>query len=85
MKLQLFISHAFAPCRDAEFVWNQVAHEHDVALGIVDIDSPGGRDLAERMRVTVVPAIAVDNRLLAIGVQTIAEARDLMASVGGMR
>jgi len=84
MEFQLFISQAFAPCREAERVWQAVATEAGVALTIVDINSPAGHDIAERLHVTVVPAVAVDGRLAAIGVQTEEEARALIPA-GGAR
>jgi hypothetical protein len=80
MELQLFVSRTFAPCRDAERVWREVAREHRVGLTVVDVHSPGGGDRDGRLPVTVVPAIAADGRLLAIGVQTIEEARRLIAA-----
>ena len=83
MKFQLFVSRAFAPCRDAERIWGEAARQTRIAFSVVDVNSPNGSNLAERMRVTVVPAVAVDGRLLAIGVQTTEEARRLIASAGG--
>jgi hypothetical protein len=82
VELQLFVSHGFLPCRDAERIWREVSHERDIRLTVVDIDSPAGRDVAARIPVTVVPAIAAAGRLLAVGVQTLQEARDLVAAMG---
>jgi hypothetical protein len=82
MELQLFVSRTFAPCRDAERIWREVAREHHAALTVIDVHSPAVRDQLGRLPVTVVPAIAADGRLLAIGVQTIEEARQLVAVAG---
>ncbi|HEX9812927.1 MAG TPA: hypothetical protein VGA88_12700 [Burkholderiales bacterium] len=79
MELLLFVSQAFTPCRDAERVWQTVAEESGCALTVVDVNSAEGHDLAERLRVTVVPAVAMAGRLLAIGVQSAEEARGLVA------
>ncbi len=78
MELLLFVSQAFAPCREAERVWQAVAAENGCALTVVDINSPEGHNLAERLHVTVVPAVAIEGRLLAIGVQSTEEARGLV-------
>lgn len=78
MDLLLFVSPAFAPCREAERVWEAVAAESGCSLTVVDITSPQGHQLAERLRVTVVPAVATAERLLAIGVQSAEEARGLL-------
>lgn len=83
MELQLFISRTFAPCRDAERVWRKIAREHHVALTVVDVHSPRVRDQLGRLPVTVVPAVAADGRLLAIGVQTMEEARRLIVAAAG--
>lgn len=80
MELLLFVSQAFAPCREAERVWQTVAAETGCALTVVDINSAEGHDLAERLRVTVVPAVAMEGRLLAIGVQSAEEARGLVGT-----
>ena len=79
MRLQLFVSRAFAPCRDAEQVWRRVAEERGMELVVVDINSERGREAAASLQVTAVPALALDGRLLAIGVQTPEEARGLIA------
>lgn len=83
MEIELFTSKSFSPCRDAERIWRTVASERRIALTVVDVDSPDGQERAERLRITVVPAISVGGRLLAIGVQTIEEARELVATMPG--
>ena len=85
MQLDLFISQAFAPCREAERVWQAVATEAGVALAIIDINSTAGHDLADKLRITVVPAVAIDGRLAAVGVQTEEEARALVPAGGAAR
>lgn len=83
MKLQLFVSESFAPCREAERVWRGIAAECGIELAVVDINGQAGRALAARLQVNVVPAVAADGRLLAIGVQTPAEARLVLAACAG--
>jgi thioredoxin-like negative regulator of GroEL len=78
----LFVSQAFGPCREAERVWQTVAAQTSCALTVIDVNSTEGHDLAERLRVTVVPAIAADGRLLAIGVQSPEEALALIGAGG---
>lgn len=78
MQLQLFVSDSFAPCRDAERVWGYVARESDLELNVIDVRSDAGRALAEGLRIAIVPALAVDDRLLSVGVPTVDEARSLL-------
>lgn len=80
MELDLFVSWDFAPCREAERVWREAGDEKGIAVTVIDIDLPDGGRLAQRMGLTVVPAIALNGCLLAVGVQTIEEARDLIAA-----
>jgi thioredoxin-like negative regulator of GroEL len=80
MEFLLFVSQVFGPCREAERVWRTVAAETGCSLTVVDINSPEGHDLAKRLRVTVVPAVATEGRLLAIGVQNAEEARGLVGT-----
>lgn len=77
MKLELFVSQSFAPCSHAERVWRQVAAEHDSILAVVDIGTDAGRRAAVQAGVTVVPAVVAGGRLLAVGVQSVLEAREL--------
>jgi thioredoxin-like negative regulator of GroEL len=78
MKLNLFVSDSFARCRDAERVWGHVATETGLELKIVDINSDDGRTLAQRLGISMVPALTVDDRLLSVGVPTMDEVRTLL-------
>ncbi|HEX7045806.1 MAG TPA: thioredoxin family protein [Burkholderiales bacterium] len=79
MELQLFVLPSFAPCLEAERVWREIAAEAGVELAVIDIDSERGRAMASRLGLAMVPAIAVDGRLVALGVQTLDEARGVLA------
>lgn len=78
MKLELFVSETFARCQDAERVWRHVATESGVELDVVDINSEAGRGRAARLGISIVPALAVDNEVLAVGVPTVEEVRKLL-------
>ena len=79
MKVTLLVSDACAPCVQAERVWREVAAERALALTVVNLDRPDGRALAERLKIKTIPALVVDDVLVAIGVQTLEEARALIA------
>ncbi|HEY8555409.1 MAG TPA: thioredoxin family protein [Burkholderiales bacterium] len=86
VELQLFVSPSFAPCLQAERVWREIAAEAGVELAVIDIESEHGRAVASELGLAMVPAIAVDGRLVAIGVQTHDEARSVLAdAVSGVR
>ena len=74
MKVALLVSDACAPCVQAERVWHEVAAECALVFTVVNLDRPDGRALAERLQIKTIPALVV------IGVQTLEEARALIAS-----
>ncbi|GEM_PF-4331033 len=80
MKIELFVSESFKPCREAVRISDAVAKEEGLELTVVDIADPAGRRRADELGIAVIPALAVDGRLLAIGVQTHGDVRDLLAA-----
>jgi len=79
VELQLFVLPSFAPCLEAERVWREVATEAGAEFVVIDIDSEPGRAMAAKLGLAMVPAIAVDGRLIALGVQSREEARSVLA------
>lgn len=78
MKVQLLVSESCVPCGQAEKVWRQVAAERGLDFSVVNLDQPEGRALASRLQLKTVPALLVDGSLIAIGVQSLEEARALV-------
>ncbi|HYA37895.1 MAG TPA: thioredoxin family protein [Candidatus Methylomirabilis sp.] len=79
MKVQLLVSESCVPCDQAAKVWRQVAAERGLDFSVVSLDQPEGRTLAARLQLKTIPALLVDNSLVAIGVQSLDEARALVA------
>ncbi|MGN2391856.1 thioredoxin family protein [Pelomicrobium sp. G1] len=80
MTVQLLVSEWCPTCPSAEAVWRQVAAEKDIRFAVVDLAQPEGRELASRLRIKTVPAVVIDGKLAAVGVQSPAEARALVAA-----
>ena len=80
MKVQLLVSESCVPCHQAEKVWRQVAAERGLDFSVVSLDQPEGRSLATRLQLKTIPALLVDEVLVAIGVQSLDEARALISS-----
>jgi glutaredoxin len=78
--VQLLVSEWCPTCPNAEAVWRQVAAEKDIRFAVVDLAQPEGRELASRLRLKTVPAVVIDGKLAAVGVQSAAEARALVAA-----
>ncbi|WP_205617356.1 thioredoxin family protein [Pelomicrobium methylotrophicum] len=78
--VQLLVSEWCPTCPNAEAVWRQVAAEKDIRFAVVDVAQPEGRELASRLRLKTVPSVVIDRKLAAVGVQSLAEARALVAA-----
>ena len=79
VKVQLLVSESCVPCHQAEKVWRQVAAERGLDFSVVSLDQPEGQTLAARLQLKTIPALLIDDALVAIGVQTLDEARTLMS------
>lgn len=79
MKVQLVVSDSCAPCDQAEAVWRVVVAEREMDFAVVHLDSPEGQWIVNRWRLRTVPALVIDDKLVAIGVQSPVEARALVA------
>lgn len=78
MKIQLLITKGSEPCSRAQAVWRTVCAERKVELHVIDVQQPGGAELCEGLRLSALPALMLDGKLTAVGVQTPEEARSLL-------
>jgi glutaredoxin len=78
MKVQLLVSETCVPCHQAEKIWREVASDLNLDFTVLDLEGPPGRELAERLKLKTIPAVVVDGDLVAIGVQSREEARELV-------
>ena len=83
MKVQLLVSETCAPCDQAEKIWREVASDLSLDFSVVGLEGPQGRELAERLKLKTIPAVVVDGDLVAIGVQSREEARELVDMLSG--
>ncbi len=79
MKIELLVSEWCPTCPAAERVWREVAAERDIELALVDLAQFEGRELARRLGIRTIPAVVLDGVLAAVGVQSLAEARQTVA------
>ena len=80
MKVELLVSEWCPTCPAAEKVWREVAAERDFRFAVVDLAQYEGRELAQRLGIRTIPAVAVDGVLTGVGVQSLAEARQMTAA-----
>jgi len=79
MKVQLLVSESCVPCDQAEMIWRQVAEESALEFSVVNLTDPEGRQLADQLELKTIPAVIIDGVLMAIGVQSLDEARALIS------
>ena len=79
MSVVLLVSEWCPTCPAAEQVWRQVAAERDIRFSVLDMAQPEGRELVARLRLKSVPSLIIDGALVAVGTQSPAEARELVA------
>ena len=80
MKIQLLVSKWCPTCPQAEQVWSEIARRESVDYEVLDVSERSGRELISQLRIKTVPAVIVDGRLKAVGVQPLAEAQALLHS-----
>lgn len=78
MKVELLVADWSSSCRRAEAVWRQVAHERALDFEVVDVDEPHGQALMQRLQLKTIPALLIDGKLVAIGVQSEQAARAIL-------
>lgn len=74
MKLELLIMTPCSLCDQARMIWSKVANETGIQLDVIDIAEPMGEGLMNQHALKTIPAIFIDGKLRAIGVQNEAEA-----------
>ena len=80
MKVELLVSEWCQSCHQAEKIWRNVVEEKDVEFAVLDMGQPEGKALVSRLRLKTIPALVIDGELKGIGVQSLAEARTLVAA-----
>jgi len=74
MEVRLLVSKWCPVCPQAEEVWGEVAKRHPIDYQVLDIADPAGRALVAGLRIRTVPALVVDGKLTAVGVQSLGDA-----------
>jgi glutaredoxin len=77
--VQLLVSEWCVPCRAAEEVWQQVADSREIRFDVLDMAQPEARAVAQRLALRTVPAVVIDGQLMAVGVQPLHKALELVA------
>lgn len=81
MKVQLLVSDRCASCRQAEMVWREVSEERDFEFSVAHLAQPEERELVNRLHLKAIPALVVDDKLVAVGFLNKRQALDIVAAV----
>ena len=82
MRVELLVTRDSSSCRKAEIVWHSICEKNNLTLRVLEDDSPEGRCVLTRLELHALPAILLDGRLVAVGVQTEDQALGLLRAAG---
>ncbi len=82
MRVELLVTRDSSSCRKAEIVWNSICEKNNLTLRVLEDDTPEGRCVLTRLKLHALPAILLDGRLVAVGVQTEDQALELLRAAG---
>ncbi|MHB1950708.1 MAG: thioredoxin family protein [Acidiferrobacteraceae bacterium] len=83
MEIRLLVSKWCGVCPRADAIWQQVAQQYPLDYGTIDITDPAGRALVSNLRIKTVPALVIDGKLRAVGVQSFDEAVKMVTETPG--
>ena len=82
MRVELLVTRDSLSCRKAEIVWRSICEKNSLTLRVLENDSPEGRRMLARLELHALPAVLLDGRLVAVGVQTENQALELLRAAG---
>ena len=82
MRIELLVTRNSSSCRKAERLWRSICERHNLTLEVHQDDSAKGRSALTRLELHALPAVLLDGRLVAVGVQTPEQARELLRAAG---
>lgn len=78
MEVVLVVADDCPSCDKAKATWEDECRSRGLGLNVVHADSPQGVSLLAGRTLTAVPAVLVDSRIIAVGLQTPEEVRGLL-------
>jgi glutaredoxin len=79
MQIVLIVANDCPPCERAREVWERACQAVGMPLAVHDAESPDGLRLIAGRTLTTVPALLVDGRITAVGLQTPEQAREILS------
>jgi predicted thioredoxin/glutaredoxin len=82
MRVELLVTRNSGSCRKAEILWRSICEKNNLTLEVHEDDSAQGRNALTRLGLRALPAVLLDGRLVAVGVQTPEQACELLRAAG---
>lgn len=84
VKIELLVAPDCAPCTKAVALWRQISEKHGLSLRVLDRREREGEYLSHRFHLKTFPALVMNGKLVAVGVQSHQEAASLLCQpIGG--
>jgi hypothetical protein len=82
MKVELLVTRNSPSCRKAENLWRSIREYENLTLRVIEDTSPEGQRALTRLGLRALPAVLLNGRLVAVGVQTRDQALELLRVAG---
>jgi len=82
MLVEILVTDSCPSCDRTVAVWDAACREAGAALDIINVSGPEGKRRLEAMKLGTVPAVLIDGKLVAIGLQSGQVARELITTAG---
>jgi hypothetical protein len=82
MRVELLVTRDSSSCRKAEILWQSICEKLNLTLRVLEDGAPEGRRVLARLALHALPAVLLDGRLVAVGVQTEEQALELLRVAG---
>lgn len=80
MKIELLVAPDCVPCAKAEALWREVSEKQGISLTVLDRRERQGKYLAHCFHLKTFPALVINGKLVAVGVQNREQAESLLCA-----
>lgn len=78
MKVELLVARDSEPCAKAIALWRSISQYRGHTLTVLPVEDPEGKRLQTQLGLRALPAVLLDGQLVAVGLQSEAQALDLL-------
>lgn len=83
MKIQLITTELTELSEATQSIWQAVCEELSLSLDVIDSETPEGQLLVEELALRTLPALIVDNKIIAVGQPDHSSARKILQNLEG--